>query len=198
VPLPKTLADTQLLINDAPVPLYFVSPGQINFLVPMNAPASGTVDLLVTRASTGEILASGTARMDVASPALFTAAASGTGQVAALNQDNTVNGPSNPVARGQVIQLFGTGQGFVSGAPADGDVATGLIPTSEKPKVWIEPDFVPDDYIQYSGLAPNLIGVWQINVKIPDKVAPGNRVMFVEHKSIASSTPQIRTLITVK
>ena len=28
--------------------------------------------------------------------------------------------------------------------------------------------------IQYSGLAPGYIGLWQINVKIPQEVPPGN------------------------
>jgi uncharacterized protein (TIGR03437 family) len=133
---------------------------------------------------------------------LFTALASGSGQVAALNQDNSVNSPTNAAARNEVIQLFGTGQGFVSGAPADGELATGLVPTSEKPAVWIEGStddrggYVPPDYIQYSGLAPSLVGVWQINIKIPDKTAPGSRIIFVSLKSIASSPPQTR--ISVK
>ncbi len=195
VPLPRTLGDVQLLFNDEPAPLYFVSPGQINFLVPMKAPSSGLADLLVIRASTGQILASGLMQMGAASPALFTATQAGSGQVAALNQDNSVNTTGSPAARGEVIQLFGTGQGFVEGAPADGDVASGLTPTSEKPRVWIEPDYVPDDYVQYSGLAPSLIGVWQINVKIPDRTAPGSRILFVQIKSYNSSPPQTRIAV---
>ena len=202
IPVPKTLGDVQLLFNDTPAPLYYVGPRQINFLVPMSAPTSGFADLVLQRASTGQILAAGLMQMGEASPALFTAGASGSGQVAALNQDNSVNSPTNAAARNEVIQLFGTGQGFVSGAPADGELASGLVPTSEKPAVWLEGStddrggYVPPDYIQYSGLAPSLVGVWQINVKIPDKTAPGSRIIFVSLKSIASSPPQTR--ISVK
>jgi uncharacterized protein (TIGR03437 family) len=66
--------------------------------------------------------------------------------------------------------------------------------------VWIEPDYVPEDHILYSGLAPGLIGVWQINVKIPDRTAPGNRAMFVQMKSLPSSPPGLAlgTTIAVK
>lgn len=198
--LPKTLGDVQLLFNDSPAPLYYVGPGQVNFVVPMSAPISGTADLVLQRASTGQVLAAGLMQMGEASPALLTAG-SGSGQVAALNQDNTVNSPTNAAARGEVIQLWGTGQGFVSGAPPDGEPATGLVPTSEKPLVWIEGStddrggYVPPDYIQYSGLT-GWAGVWQINVKIPDKTAPGSRIIFVSLKSIASSPPQTR--ISVK
>ena len=202
IPVPKTLGDVQLLFNDAPAPLYYVGPNQINFLVPMNAPTSGLADLVLQRASTGQVLAAGLMQMGEASPALFTANASGAGQVAALNQDNTVNSPTNAAARNEVIQLFGTGQGFVSGAPPDGELASGLVQTSDKPAVWIEGStddrggYVPPDYVQYSGLAPSLVGVWQINVKIPDKTAPGSRIIYVMLKSIASSPPQTR--ISVK
>ena len=202
IPVPKTLGDVQLFFNDTPAPLYYVGPTQINFLVPMSAPSSGIAELVLQRASTGQVLAAGLMQMGEASPALFTANASGSGQVAALNQDNSVNSPTNAAARNEVIQLFGTGQGFVSGAPADGELATGLVPTSEKPAVWLEGStddrggYVPPENIQYSGLAPSLVGVWQINVKIPDKTAPGSRIIFVSLKSIASSPPQTR--ISVK
>lgn len=201
LPLPTTLADVQVLLNDQPVPLYFVSPRQINFLVPMSAPDSGPVSLMVMRPSAEQILAVGCTTVqtagfntadgsddrflctdqlqaDVASPALFTFGG-GTGQVAALNQDNTVNSPQNPISRGQVLQIFGTGQGRVPNAPPDGMPAAGVTPTIDTPRVLVGTGFVPDANILYSGLAPDLIGVWQINVKIPDNVAPSNAVQVV-------------------
>ncbi len=200
IPMPKELADVQVLINDQPAPLHFVSPRQINFFMPMNAPTSGTVDVLVTRPSTGQVFASGALRMDVASPGLFTANASGSGQLAALNQDSSVNSPSNPAPRGSVVQLFGTGQGFVPGAPPDGDTPGGRqILTEEKARVFIGTDFVPDSDVTYSGLAPNLIGVWQINFRIPSRVAPGPAVLvFVQIKDRNSMpSPQLRGTIAV-
>ena len=42
IPLPKDLADVQVLLNDRALPLYFVSPGQINYLVPMDIAQSGS------------------------------------------------------------------------------------------------------------------------------------------------------------
>ncbi len=199
IPMAKELADIQVLIDDKPVPLHFVSPGQINFYMPMSAPTSGTVEALVLRPSTGQVIAASSLRMDVASPGLFTAAATGSGQLAALNQDNSVNSPGNAAARGTVVQLFGTGQGAVPNAPPDGEPASGLTPTDEKPRVFIGTDFVPDADVQYSGLAPDLIGVWQINFKIPDRVAPSSAVLvYVQHKNIPSMTAQTRATIAVK
>lgn len=168
LPLPKTLGDIQVLVNDQPAPLYFVSPGQINFLMPMSTPTSGNADFLVVRPSTGQVFASGQFTMSPYTPALFTVNQGGSGQIAALNQDNSVNNAGNPIPRGQVIQLFGTGQGFVNGAPPDGEAASGAVPVSPPPQVIIGTSIVPIENVEYSGLAPGFPGLWQINVRIPD------------------------------
>jgi uncharacterized protein (TIGR03437 family) len=202
-PMTRTLGDVQVLVADQPAPLSYVSPLQINAFIPMSSPTTGTIEIQVVRVSTGQILASYPVQMDVASPGLFTANSSGTGPLAALNQDNSLNTAGNPIARGQVIQLFGTGQGFVPGAPPDGEPASGLISLPYITRVLIGTDFVADSDVQYSGLAPGLVGVWQINVKIPDKVAPASAVLVVVvHRDVPSNNPeipaQIRTTIAVK
>jgi uncharacterized protein (TIGR03437 family) len=203
LPLPRELADIQVLINDQPAPLFFVSPGQINFYVPMNTSDSGTAEVQVIRRSTGQTLAGGSVQMNVASPGLFTSSATGSGQVAAINQDGTINSAENRAARGSVISLYGTGQGFIPGAPPDGEPASGPAPTPEKPRVIVNAAFVDDEDIQYSGLAPGFVGLWQINVRIPMTTPPSDSILVVvQHKSIPSNNdrnPQgSRTTIAVK
>src|ERR1051326_7936082 len=46
-PLPTTLAGTTVKINGEPAPLFFVSPAQINYLIPTGTPA-GTAGVVVT------------------------------------------------------------------------------------------------------------------------------------------------------
>ncbi|MBN8729691.1 MAG: hypothetical protein J0L64_04060 [Acidobacteria bacterium] len=200
IPMPRNLADIQVLIDEQPVPLYFISPFQINFLMPNGAPSSGTVELQVVQPSTGRVIAATRITMDVASPAFFTVGSTGTGQIASLNQDNSINSDTNQLTRGQVIQLFATGAGHIPNAPPDGEQAQGAIATPTRPRVVVgarEPE------IQYSGLAPGLLGVWQINVVVPDVTAPSNQVLVVmTQNSIPSNNPsnpnQIRTTIAVK
>jgi uncharacterized protein (TIGR03437 family) len=208
LPLPKTLADIQVLFNGQAAPLYYVSPGQLNFLVPMSAPTTGTADLTVIHPSTGQILAAGLVSMNSASPGVFKLGdpAGKLIQAAVLNQDNTINGPTNAAARGSVIQIFATGQGFVPGAPPDGEAPSGTINTPSKPRVFIAPVFVDDpaataedgDHIPYSGLAPGLVGVWQINVQIPMKVAPSTQVpILILMNSVPNSDSQSGFTMTV-
>ena len=171
VPVPTVLADVSVLVNNKPVPMYFVSPGQINFLLPMTTPTSGGANVQVVRPSTGQVLGESAITLAVASPGLFTASG-GSGQVAALNQDNSVNSSTNPAAAGSVIQLFGTGQGLVPNAPPNGTPPSGPTPTQATPSVLLYQAFVPAANVQYSGLAPSLVGVWQINVLIPPAAVP--------------------------
>jgi uncharacterized protein (TIGR03437 family) len=190
LPLPKTLGGLQVLVNERPAPLYYVSPTQINFLVPNDTPSNGIAEYQVIRSETGGILAVGQILMASANPGLFVQGSAAGGQLSALNPDNTANTPTNAIARGEVIQLFGTGQGFVPGAPPDGEAATGPVETPSKPRVIIGTDFVPDENVIYSGLAPGLPGVWQINVRVPSTVLPATTVLVAV---VLENVPSNRT-----
>ncbi|MEZ5400298.1 MAG: hypothetical protein R2729_11565 [Bryobacteraceae bacterium] len=206
IPIPTTIEDLQVLVNQTPSPIYFVSPFQINFLVPKDTPSSGNVEVLVQQPSTGRVVASSTIRMDIASPGLFTSNATGTGQVAAINEDGSINGTSNgavAIERGKVITLFGTGPGPVQGAPPDGEPPSGAVSTNGLPRIIIGAQFVDPSDILYSGLAPGLVGVWQMNVRVPLTTAPSNAVLVVVvFNDIPSNNPQnpaqIRTTIAVR
>ncbi len=180
VPLPTTLGDVEVFVNGVAAPLLYASPPQINFQVPSSTPAGSTpVEFQVVKASTGQILADSFFQVNPVSPGLFTADSSGSGQLAALNQDGSVNSATNPAKAGTYISLFGTGPGVVSGAPPDGTPAPTdkLLPTSSTPVVYINAVEIPASDINFSGLAPGFIGLWQINVKVPANVpTPGTPV----------------------
>ena len=80
-PLPVTLAGTTVTVNGEAAPLFFVSPNQINFLIPLGIPA-GTARIVVT---TGDgTVSTGSTQIALVAPALFTANADGQGPLAAL------------------------------------------------------------------------------------------------------------------
>jgi uncharacterized protein (TIGR03437 family) len=124
---------------------------------------------------------------------VFTLDASGKGQAAAQNQDFTLNGDTGvnpsarPVARGSALILYANGQGAnfidpsngqsldppVSGAPPP---AGKLFVTRETPTVTI--GGVPAS-VEFSGLTPGLVGLWQINLRVPQNAPTGNAVPIV-------------------
>jgi uncharacterized protein (TIGR03437 family) len=192
VPLPTALAGRELVINDdSKAPLLYFSPKQVNFLFPSKIPV-GLQRVAVRVANTGELIAGGSVSVATYSPGFFTQEQSGHGQAAALNQDNTRNSASNPAKLGSVVQLFGTGQGPLSVAVADGQPAPANALTQAKPTADAntclnhQPSLCVAlggsgggaalAEIQYSGLAPGLIGVWQLNIKLPTNGLLGNTV----------------------
>jgi uncharacterized protein (TIGR03437 family) len=214
VPYATLLADTQVLFNGQPAPLLLVSPGQINFMIPMSAPTSGTADVQVVRQSTGQILADWLLPMNSVSPAIFGANTSciraGKCPAAVVNAaDGTNNSPANPAAAGSYISIYATGQGFVQGAPpVDGDIPRGgLVSTSTMPKVWINACYVDDancthetgvDTVQFSGLSPQFPGVWQINVRIPKSTGPGAQIpIFIVMNSATSQSAATGYITTI-
>ncbi|HUQ94486.1 MAG TPA: hypothetical protein VM120_22580 [Bryobacteraceae bacterium] len=198
-PMPDTLADIQVLVNDVPAPIKTVSPGQIDFIMP---PLSTNVaSIVVTRQSTSQILAAATATAAPYAPALFTVNPDGNGQVVAKNPDGTANGPSDRVGRSQTISLFGTGFGIPPDVPV-GSAPADKVPGSGVLQVVIGTRVVPAENITYFGLAPGMVGVWQIDVKVPDATPPDAQVpvavAFNSFGSTNDSSGRRTTYIAVK
>lgn len=189
---PTTLGGLQLMFNGAPLPLDYVGPTQINFQVPNNAPTSGSVNAEVVQTATGQVLGAGTIQMQPVATGLFICDKSnGTlRQACVLNQDNTINSGTNPAARGSVLQIFATGVGNIPGAPPDGTPATAATPAPAQLRVYLgaqgyvdETPLLPGEsnggnFVKYSGLAPGLVGVWQVNVQIPMITAPDTQTII--------------------
>ena len=172
LPLPTTLGGIQVFLNEQPVPLYAVTPNQIDFVVPMGAPTSGTADLRVERTATGEVLSNSPIQMDRVSPGLFTITQTGSGQAAAINQDGTVNGADHPAPRGSMSLSMAPGKAPCRALRPRWRRANRTCSVGPEPAGDYRDCGGPPENVTYSGSAPNFPGLWQVNVKIPDTVAP--------------------------
>jgi uncharacterized protein (TIGR03437 family) len=184
LPLPVTINNVQVVIDGAPAPLVFVSPGQINFQMPRATPA-GNVPARVTVG--GNNVATGMVDVLPTGPGLFILdPAEATQPGAVLNQDSSVNGQAERAQRGSVIQIFATGAGInLSGEAEDGAPPTELITTTEVPRVYVS---VREAEVLFSGLSPQFPGVWQINVRVPtDDFITGQVPVMVEIGGILSN-----------
>jgi uncharacterized protein (TIGR03437 family) len=84
--LPTTLGGTQVTVRDSAgvlhsAALFFVSPSQVNFLMPAEA-ASGAAEIFITNAN--DVLAFGTTQIAAVAPGIFSANATGQGVAAAV------------------------------------------------------------------------------------------------------------------
>jgi uncharacterized protein (TIGR03437 family) len=170
-------------------PTFSPNSSQINFQIPSSTPAGANV-IAVRKASTGELLAGGTFSVASVGPGLFTQNAQGFGPGSIINGDGvTLNSASNLAAPGSVVSLYGTGQGATNPAVPDGQsapsspLAWALLSPGSSAQSCSAPASVCVLFndsvfgaVQYWGLAPGFVGLWQINVQIPASAPTGNAV----------------------
>src|SRR5439155_925946 len=158
-PLPRKLGETEVLIDGKAAPLFYVSPGQINLqLSAGQAPGQVLADMRVGGRTVGR--------------APVTVVPNAPGIFVVANQDGKLNAPAVAAHRGEILQIFGTGQGAVLPAVDDG-VAAPSQPLSNSltlPNVFLESRQLS---VQFSGLAPGFAGLWQLNVLIPRDAPTG-------------------------
>jgi uncharacterized protein (TIGR03437 family) len=192
--LPNWLFGTAVTLNGSPVPLMWLSPTQANVQIPWEEAGLSQATLVVTRNEMAS--QSITIQLAPAAPALFSMNGQGTGQAAALIAgSSTIAAPvgafssSRPALPGEYVAFYGTGLGaVVEPLPLITGEAT---PTTDGPfqpftdiyystvqKATVTVGGVAAT-VQFSGLAPALIGVYQINVQVPANAPSGAAVPVV-------------------
>lgn len=171
------LGTVRVFFDDVPAPLLFVRADQINAIVPYAVYGRLSARVQVVEGENYSIPIE--AKVAEAAPALFTTGPMGRGQAAALNSDLTVNSLANPVARGGVITIYGTGEGQTDPQGQDGrliltDLRRPLLPVTAtiggRPAT-----------ILYAGSAPTLVsGVFQVNLRVPEDVGPGAAAVQIQ------------------
>ena len=173
LPSSTVLAGTSVLFDGTPAALLYAAPDQINAVVPYEVFGKTTTQLQVT--SQGQVIAGLLLSAATTASAIFTLDSTGVGAGAILNQDSTVNSPSNPADMGSVVSVFATGAGQTDPPGMDGQVARPVLPVPLLP-VSIQIGGL-DAPILYGGAAPGLVtGVLQVNALIPFGAPSGTAV----------------------
>lgn len=172
---PTSLNGVQVLINNAPAPIYFVSSGQISVVVPF-ATTQTIADIQVI--NNGKASNTVSTYTSMTAPGVFTSPAGGIGSAAALHADFSLVTPARPAQPGETILLFVTGLGAVTPAVADGapGPTNPLSQASNTISVFMGGQTAT---VSFAGLAPGLIGLDQINVQVPTGLSAGNIALEV-------------------
>lgn len=163
--LPTVLPGTgvRVLVGNLPANLYYVSPGQINFLIPPNL-LPGAFEMQVTLDGlAGPAIP---IQLAAAAPALFQA---GTEMVIAVRTDGSLITADTPAKPGDLVIVFATGLGQT--IPP---VAYGLVPQYAAPlkqlaafRVVLDGTVLDAAAVTYAGIAPGFAGLYQINLVLP-------------------------------
>ncbi|HKE29949.1 MAG TPA: S8 family serine peptidase [Bryobacteraceae bacterium] len=176
--LPVSLAQTNVTFDGGglslPGHLQFVSPGQVNVQIPWEYAGQSSVQMKVVTSYLYSALY--TVPLAAASPGVFATTDTSYQSITA----------SNPAKRGSTILLFANGLGSVSRPQVSGEPASSaqLVNTSTPAAVSIGG---VSAQVAFSGLAPGLVGCYQVNVVIPPNAPTGTEQMVVSVNGVASS-----------
>lgn len=94
--------------------------------------------------------------------------------------------PSSPAAKGEKVLIYATGLGPVNSSPGTGNPASGTTSsrTTLTPSVTVGGVTAA---VEFSGLAPGFVGLYQINIVIPDGAGSGSLDLIVSVSGIAST-----------
>ncbi len=105
-----------------------------------------------------------------------------TGYAAALASGTTVPTQVAPVARGSFVEVYVTGLGPVHNASGlqvtVSDVTATVAGIAAK--------------VVYSGLAPAFLGLYQVNVQIPDTTPSGKQPLLLKIGDVVSNSTQLQ------
>ena len=177
--LPVLLAGVQLYVGNIPAHLYYVSPHQINFLIPSSLTPGATRFVIVREGSAGPTI--GIMLLEVA-PSLFELNAE---TIVSTHADGSLITKDAPAGGGEVIILYALGLGHMFPDLFPGQVAIGPAPIQHKDlRVLVEGEPIDANRILYAGAAPGFAGLYQLNVRLPDRIAPNPEIRI----SIADQT----------
>jgi uncharacterized protein (TIGR03437 family) len=175
IPFPISLGNVQVTINGVAAPIYYVSPTQISAIVPYELTAGIAQVQVITDGNPSNSVTMFTNETSVG---VFSVPPGGLGYGAVLHQNGTLVSPASPAAIGETVSVYLTGLGTVSPGIADG--AAGPVSTLSQATNTITADIGGTTAtITYSGLAPQLAGLYQVNLTVPSGVTAGDNFLDI-------------------
>jgi uncharacterized protein (TIGR03437 family) len=183
LPLSTNLGGVQVMVNGVAAPLGYVSPTQINLLIPFEtSPDSfATFQVFTNNTPSNQV----TVYTNASAPGVFSLTsnggsfAPGIGPAAITHADGSLVTQSSPAVAGETLVLYVTGLGAVSPAISDG-AAGPSNPLSYATDQAIGIDIQDQDgniyssmSVPFAGLAPGFAGLYQINFVVPSGVPSG-------------------------
>jgi uncharacterized protein (TIGR03437 family) len=187
--LPSVLAGVRVYVGGYPASLYYVSPRQINFLIPEVRP--GDMDFFIAREGTAGPHVRITVR-DVG-PGLYQWEQ---GMIASTHADGSNITKDHPAHAGETVVLYGTGLGDTEPAQLVGQISMvgAQMQRLSDLRVVVGGKILDSASIDYAGVTPGSPGLYQVNVRLPKQVAanPEIRLTIGDQSSPANMKLPVR------
>ena len=193
IPLPTAMGESCLVVNGTPIPLLFVSSGQVNAQLPLNMAGNVSANVHTPAGVSNNF----NFTVASAAPAVFLSGTAGpeTGLATIFRYDNgQLVTPTNPLHPGDTVIIYLTGMGPTSPQVAAGQQTPPTLLTSVTQTAALTLG-TSNLKVSYAGLAPGYVsGLYQINATLPNVVTPGDSVPLVITQAGGSTTLNVRVV----
>jgi uncharacterized protein (TIGR03437 family) len=173
-PIPTNLGGLSLQFGGTDLaPLFYANSGQVNAQIPWEL--AGQSQTNITASMSGQTSAAQTVSLAAYAPGIFAVNGQGTGAGAILDLNFHLISATNPTTAGAYIQIYCTGLGPVSNQPATG-AASPLDPLASTPTWPTATIGGVSAAVQFSGLTPGDVGLYQVNAQVPAGSSKGSAV----------------------
>ncbi len=190
IPLPRSLNGVSVTVGGVAAPIHALAnvdgQEQINFQVPFEIAGRRTAPVVITREGASSLPVD-VPVLDV-QPGVFSSASGDA--IAIHNANNTLVSAAAPLVAGEYIYVYATGLGPVTNIPETGNAAGASSETQSGVEATL--GGMPAE-VQFAGLAPGFVGVYQINIRVPVGLPPGTAELTVRTGGIGS--PPVRVPI---
>jgi len=174
------------MVNNTPVALFAVDnvngQQQINFQVPWEVASGPNASFAIANNSTTS--ASISLPVLAAQPGIFNYSVGENTFGSILHANFQLANTANPAMPGETVLIYCTGLGAVDSPPTDGEPGDGQS-TMATPTVTIGGT---NATVSFSGLAPDFVGLYQVNVEVPKGLATGNQPVVIAQAGASSNS----------
>jgi uncharacterized protein (TIGR03437 family) len=184
-PLPTELVNTEVIMADRKLPLYYVDQHQVNAIVPNALDVNTTHQVLIRRGLTY----SRPVAVDVApaQPGIFVSNGYAIIYATRDGAPPFLVSPATPAQAGDNLAIYCTGLGITDPTATDGALSASPARTKDLVTVTIDGQnakvltaVYPGDSEAFTGLPaviPGLVGVYEVDVEMPPGITPGDHAL---------------------
>jgi uncharacterized protein (TIGR03437 family) len=187
LPLPTSFQGTSLIVGPYQAPLYYVSSGQVNvqFAAELTPNQQYPVIAILNGALSVPVMT------DI-SPIQLGVDANPDGLVIAQHGVGSAYiTEASPAKQGEVVVIYLSGMGATNPAVTSGDPAPSTPPYAEvtaAPAVTLDGQTAT---VQFAGLVPGLVGLYQVNFQVPLNAGTGDQTLIVSQNGVASNVTRL-------
>ncbi len=174
-PLPADLAGTRVLVNETPLPLLSIAPHEVWFQVPFDLPLQPSVSVELEHSSFFEGCPAMHVPVVARQPYFFSA--TDAYLILAHEDFGSVVSRAAPVQPNEIVHAYAVGLGAVT-PPMETGIPTPASPLHQLTEpfncVIGASDSTEQLDVLFAGLAPGMIGIYQVDVRMPSTLPGGD------------------------